>query len=370
MCPPRLVSNRCEPHVSLWFAPTFDLPSSLAATDTLRGASLSSCLPQLVCVCASFWCRDYTLCESAFLFAPFNTEVASIIQQHIAEHNATHCIALSPSRVLSIYLPPVRLFLCPHYVSLAPLPQSSQLCPLYLSPHSCHVSPTRAENLSDLSLFLAFISVCFLLFPPLLLLIFFHILYALGISLLVCLVVSTPSLLIRPFLLKSCQGSFEGPERRPWRGAGRKGSGRPHCSTPLCWTDFSLWHTHHEIGHTRCAESLTPCSLSSRQRGVFSWYQGRPFLSADSFVFYHVSDAHETPGSHGVRGQEDCERETQTVGYNHQDVIWRCQTFSLIAWYFKKLVSSLTLLLREVKPPGQLSLQRHTHSSGHLLAVN
>ena len=117
MSPPRLVSNRCEPHVCLWFAPTFDLSSSLAATDTLRGASLSSYLPQLcVCVCVYVWVgvcvcacvflmrRLHCVCESAFLFAPFTTEVASIIQQHIAEHNATHCIALSLPQESSVFI--------------------------------------------------------------------------------------------------------------------------------------------------------------------------------------------------------------------------------------------------------------------------
>lgn len=191
-----------------------------------------------------------------------------------------------------------------------PLPQSAQFSVMFplLELRICQTS----------HFFLAFISVYF--FFPLMFSLFsyswfFHIL---GISLLVGLCVhslpsSPPSLPpshFCPFLFKSHQGSFEGPQRRPWRGAGRKGCGRPHCSSLLCCTDSdtsSLWHTHHithKIGHTRCVESLTPCSLSPRRRGVFSWYQGCPFLSTDSFVFYHVSEDHWTPVSKVSKGRK------------------------------------------------------------------
>ena len=57
-----------------------------------------------VCACVFLMRRLHCVCESAFLFAPFTTEVASIIQQHIAEHNATHCIALSLPQESSVFI--------------------------------------------------------------------------------------------------------------------------------------------------------------------------------------------------------------------------------------------------------------------------
>ncbi len=126
---------------------------------------------------------------------------------------------------------------------------------------------------------------------------------------------SLPPSLLCPFLFKSRQGSFEGPEGRPWRGARRKGCGRPHCSTLLCCADSdtsSLRHTHHithKIGHTLCVESLTPVfTLPSLERRILL-VSGLSILSmcTDNFVFHHVSEAHQTPGSHGVKGQEETE---------------------------------------------------------------
>lgn len=98
----------------------------------------------------------------------------------------------------------------------------------------CHVSTTRAENLSNLSLFHAFISVGFFPFSPC------CFPYSLTPDLLLVLhirdfiPVCPLPLSFCPVLLKSRQGSCEGPEWRQWRGARRKGCVRPQCSTLLC----------------------------------------------------------------------------------------------------------------------------------------
>lgn len=51
---------------------------------------------------------------------------------------------------------------------------------------------------------------------------------------------------------------------------------------------FSDTTSHRKIGHTRCAVSLTLCSLSSHRRGVFAQYQGRPRIPESQIALFSV----------------------------------------------------------------------------------
>lgn len=127
-----------------------------------------------------------------------------------------------------------------------PLPQSAQFCPLCLSPFSVMFPLLELRICQTSYFFLHSLVSIFFYFPscfPYSLTphVFLYICQGFHSW---CACLSTPSLplsfppsLLCPFLFKSRQGSFEGPERRPWRGARRKGCGRPHCSTLLCCAD-------------------------------------------------------------------------------------------------------------------------------------
>lgn len=136
-------------------------------------------------------------------------------------HPALPFFSFLPSRFLSVYLSPVRLFLYPHFVSLTPSPSPAQFCPLCLSPFSV-MFPILELRICQTSHFFLHWLVSVFSFPSLL---FSYSPTLDGISFLTCLCVHSlpppPSPFHCPFLLKSHRGSFEGPERRPWRGARR-----------------------------------------------------------------------------------------------------------------------------------------------------
>lgn len=270
--PPRRVQNRCWPHVSLWSAR--DLwpllspcqPQTLKRLYIIFATALHTCMFMVQRLHSVWKCS---------LFSPFNTEAASIIQRHIAEHNATDRIAffslslpLDSSVFICLLL---RLFLCPHFVSLTPSPSALSYAHFVFL---CHVSTTRAVKSHFFLHSLVSISLFSLLFFLLLIYIFFT-----GISFLCVHSLSPLSSLLCPF-------SFFKIQSRQFRGAGGEAGEEERVWPPtlqhsivLHWVRHvpSLTHTH-KIGHTRWVESSTPCSLvggaySLGIRAVRSWVQ-------------------------------------------------------------------------------------------------
>lgn len=191
----------------------------------------------------------------SLFFYPSASEAASIIQQHIAEHNATHSIASSPFLFLLciLYLPTLYHFIL------------------------CHVSTSWVELRICQSLSLAIINICFLFnvcFSRYLLLRLFCIRDFIPMR----LGADLPFVLLCPFLIISCWASFEGPEGRRWKGARRKGCGHLHCSAPLCWAGSDTHTEHHTQNRTHAALWSTLCStfLSLEKHIVFVSGQSVP----------------------------------------------------------------------------------------------
>lgn len=225
---------------------------SLPATETLRGCAraswagwslhmkFSTAWQLRVCVRCMFMLQRLHRVWKCSLFSPFNTKAASIIQQHIAEHNSTHCnpFSLQPSLQISSVF--IRLLLDCFYAPilfLFPLPQS--LTPAhFLSLFSCHVSPLKAEKLSNLSHFPAFISVYFSSSPLFSLLSVFYQAFLGRLY-----VHSLP--LFFSFLIFT----LEGLERRLWRGG--KGvaahTAALYCVVLILTCPFHWTHTHTHI---------------------------------------------------------------------------------------------------------------------------
>lgn len=260
--PLQQVKNRCEPDVSPWSAVTFDLISSLPATDTLKGHAWASragwslhmkILHSLtaLCLCAMHvYAAEITLCVKVLpllALQHWGSINNSATHSRTQLHTLQSC--LSPTLLpdfLSIYPSPAWLFLCPLFVSLSPSPSRSLLPTFFLlflvmfpllKLRNCQTSHIFVHSL--LSIFLH--PFCFL---------YSH--SPIRHSWAACTSTpSFPSLFFSFFNLYFWGAGEEAVE-------GRKGCGRPHCSTLLCCSDtdmsFSLTHTHYwqNRTHTLC----------------------------------------------------------------------------------------------------------------------
>lgn len=217
------------------------------------------------------------------LFSPFSAEAASIIQQHIerAQCNTHRCFfsRFPPSRFLSIYLSPVGLFLCPHFVSRTPSPSLLSSAHFILLLHSV-TFPQRELRICQFSHFFLHSLVLILFFsihPAFLL--FYHFFCISGISFLTspCLLPRlTPSLALSFWNLislrqfwgaveEAMEGSYEG---RVWP---------PTLQDSIVFHWF--WHTYHisnRMGHAHCVESSCSRRSSLDRRGLFVSEQAIP----------------------------------------------------------------------------------------------
>lgn len=187
---------------------------------------------------------EITLCS---LFSNFDIEATLIFQEAVGEHRAAQRIAFSPFSLLVGFSVFVRLlfdcFYTPILFLLPPPPDLAVLPTLCVSILSVRFPPSELRICQTSHFFLHSLvplllySHYSLLFPRSR----FSLMYTIYRGFIgVLSLYSLPPPSSNPFLSKSPQVSFKGPQRRPWKGARRKGCGRPHCSTLLCCADSSL----------------------------------------------------------------------------------------------------------------------------------